>query len=242
MFPILIYDFSNGFKQTVIFLGWTIYKPFSFLIKHSSGNILSNFNQVLSFLELNLQKLIFQYNLIISVVIFLLSLFFLILKIKKKNNLKIENPALILLILVFISIFGVILNQTPSDAYLPIIFPLILLTVSIFFDYILNFKYLKYFAVLIITIIFITNFYYSYLLGFGKELKERVEATDKIIKLSGGNNYNLLGRGEGSQFQSFTMNYEYLLWWKGSEPSSKNEKIKIYISEDTNGIYVHKKP
>jgi len=85
------------------------------------------------------------------------------------------------------------------------------------------------------------NGYLSLGNNYGLTLKERLDAVDKIINLTKNNNFNLVGKGPNSQFQSFTMNYEYLLWWKGHAPSNVNEKIKVVISEDKKGIRINPK-
>ena len=86
----------------------------------------------------------------------------------------------------------------------------------------------------------LSNFYYSFKNSFKSDLMTRVAVTDKIIALTSGNEYNLIGNGQGSQFKSFTMNYEYLLWWKGHPPVKKNVKLKIIIEETKTGTSVYK--
>ena len=63
---------------------------------------------------------------------------------------------------------------------------------------------------------------------------------NRIIALSSGREYNLVGEGKDSQFSSFTMNYEYLLWWRGYAPSHKNVNLKIFVSESPVGYIVRK--
>ena len=69
-------------------------------------------------------------------------------------------------------------------------------------------------------------------------LGKRIEASRKILDIVGNKQYNLIGEGPGSQYESFTMNYEYLTWWLGHGPSEKIEKIKITITESENSIQV----
>lgn len=240
MIPVLIYDFSNGFKQTVIFLGWVIYKPFSLLINHSSGNLLSNFYAIINFILITIQKLIFQSNLFIAVMIFLLSVILLSYLVFKDKRIRVENSKFLLLFILVMSFGGIFLNQTPSDAYLPIIFPFIIFTISICLDYFLNIKKVRYFVMLSIIVLVSFNFYYAYKNSFQPDLSNRIKTADEIIALTKSQQYNLIGKGEGSWFESFTMNYQYLLWWKGYPPSKKNEKLKIIIEEKKSGIYVNK--
>ena len=241
MLPVIIYDFSNGFKQTVVFLGWTFYKPFSFLIKHSSENLFSNFKYVLEFLAVNVQKLVFEQSFIISISIFILSAVFLIYSVAKYKKFKINDSRFILLFFLFFSLSGILINQTPSDAYLPIIFPFVFFTVGLFFERVLINKKTKYFGILILLIILISNFISSYNNSFVPYFKNRMIAVDKIISLANGKEYNLIGKGPGSQFESFTMNYEYLLWWKGHPPSKNEARLKVIILETEKGIIISKK-
>jgi GT2 family glycosyltransferase/4-amino-4-deoxy-L-arabinose transferase-like glycosyltransferase len=240
MLPVIIYDFSNGFKQTIVFLGWTIYKPFSFLIKHSSGNFVSNIGVVLGFISTNVQKLVFQFSLPIAISLFVLSLIFLIYSLSKHKKIEIGNSKFILFFLLIVSFGGILVNQTPSDAYLPIIFPFVIFSIALLFDFLLQLKIIKYFAIILFVLIIILNSYQSIKNSYANDLKERENAVGKIISITNNQEYNLEGSGPGSQFKSFTMNYEYLLWWKGHPPTAKNAKLKIVVSETKNGIIIRK--
>jgi len=69
-------------------------------------------------------------------------------------------------------------------------------------------------------------------------LEKRILVSKEILNMVGKKDYNLIGKGSGSEFASFTMNYEYLTWWLDHGPSIKNENLKIYISESTGGIKI----
>ncbi len=227
MIPVIIYDFSHGFNQTIIFLGWTIYKPFSALIKHSFGNSFSSLSTTIFFLFESVRKILLINNQIASILIFLTGSFILINKIRLKR----DTASAILVLISFFSLGGILINQTSSDAYLPIIFPFIILTAAIFFDYFI--KVFKPTALILVGVILLNS-----LATLSSDkinyFAERMMVTNKIIKLAQGQNYNLVGKGEGSQYESFTMNYEYLLWWKKNPVSKKNEKLKIVIYEKDN--------
>lgn len=240
MFPVIVYDFSNGFKQTIVFLGWTVYKPFSFFVKHSSQNFLSSIGAVVSFLLLNIQRIVFEYNLAIVLLLFFLSLIYLANFVYKNINLKDTVSKSILLFLLVTSILGILANQTPSDAYLPIIFPFVIFTVALFCDFLLK-KALKYAVVILLIIITVLNSYASFKNSLTYDFKHKIEAVEKIVNLTNNHEYNLIGSGYGSQFRSFTMNYEYLLWWKGHPPTNKNVNLKIIVSETQEGIIITKR-
>lgn len=238
MIPVIIYDFSHGFKQTIVFFGWILYKPFSFLIKSSPENFFSNFSLVLNFLAESIRRIVFQFNLEIAILILVFSTIYLIHK--NYKNFRIESPLFILASLFAVSLLGILLNQTPSDAYLPIMFPFIIFTIAVFFEFLLSTKTIKYLVVFCLLAIFSANVINIIKLDNSDGFKKRTDAVDKIIKLAGDNQYNLVGSGPGSQFESFTMNYQYLLWLKGHEPSVKKEKVRINVSEDGNGIHMLK--
>lgn len=239
MAPVLLYDVKNGFKQTIIFLGWVfIYKPLSVLFNYSRDAVSSGGTNVVEFLLRNLQRLVFEANLIIALSLFSLSFAFTTQDLFKKRNFNLENPKLLLLIFLIFSVGGILINRSPSDAYLPIVFPFVIFSVSIFFDYLLNFGRTRYFVLLGIFILFSINFYSAYNNTLKPDLIYRIKAIDKIIAMTKGREYNLVGEGVNSEFESFTMNYEYLLWWKGYPPSKNTENIKIYILEDSRGIHV----
>jgi 4-amino-4-deoxy-L-arabinose transferase-like glycosyltransferase len=237
MFPVIIYDLSHGFKQTIVFLGWTVYKPFSFLLKNSSHSFLTSFPGVINFLLISIQKIIVSSSLLISTTIFISSILYVFLKLYKERF-KTENPNYIVFVFLLFSLLGIIINQTPSEAYLPVTFVMIILLVAIFFDFLLNVKKIRYFIMFFLFAILLSNFLTAFKKTYIPDIKTREEAADKIISLTNGNSFNLIGKGPGSQFRSFTMNYEYLLWWKGHQVSAKGEKIKVILTEDSKGIHV----
>jgi 4-amino-4-deoxy-L-arabinose transferase-like glycosyltransferase len=237
MFPVIIYDFSHGFKQTVVFLGWIIYKPFSFSISHSNVNFSSTFSSIVTFIAVSLQKLVFEQSLIISLLISFLSIIIIAKRIKIDHSIS----KMLLLFLLLISVGGIIVSQTPSDAYLPVIFPFAIFSIAILFDRLLKIQYLKYLAPALLLVILLANFYSSFnqdrnIMGLGSVMI----TVNRIIALSSGREYNLVGEGKDSQFSSFTMNYEYLLWWRGYAPSHKNVNLKIFVSESPVGYIVRK--
>ena len=117
----------------------------------------------------------------------------------------------------------------------------IIFLIAIFFDFLLKIKIIKYPVVILLALIIILNSYASVKNSYIYDFKYRVQAADKIISLTDNQEYNLTGSGSGSQFKSFTMNYEYLLWWKGHPPTNKNVKLKIIVSETQNGIIINKR-
>lgn len=236
MLPIIIYDFSHGFKQTVVFLGWIFYKPFSFLIKQSDVNLSTSLPAVINFLGATLQKLVFYQSLILSLVIFTLAIVVLIFEIKKTHSLS----KILLLLLLLISLGGILVNQTPSDAYLPIIFPFVIFAVAIAFEFLSKVRILKYAAILLLFLMLSVNVYAIYKNDSTNEFQIRLDKVAQIIKLSNNQPFNLVSKGDRSEFASFTMNYEYLLWWKGHPVATQNVRNKIVVWESSKGIIIYK--
>jgi hypothetical protein len=146
---------------------------------------------------------------------------------------------------VIISVIGIIATKTASDAYLPILFPVITYVTALFFDSILLMK--KNSAIFIWIIIGVITFMNGYILieqkyfvAKGYMFTDRITAAKKIVSEADGRRYNLIGKGVGSQFESSTMNYEYLTWWIGNGPSHKPQVLQFIISEDKTGIAITK--
>lgn len=233
MVPILISDFSNGFKQTVVFLAWVIYKPLSHILSLNFVNSDGNYSIFFQFLLNNLSNLVIANSPYISFIIFISAFLFLIIKVLKN-----PTPGInLLFVFLVIGLAGIIINQTPSDAYLPILFPFIIYLISYFINYLGKIKLIYLFFMLTLLI----NIYFSLVNNYRNEMSDRLKAVNKIINLVGNNKFNLIGKGNASQFISFTMNYEYLLWWKGYPVSSEAEKTKIFIEETNGNIIITKK-
>ncbi len=242
MLPILINDISHSFLQTVVFLSWIIYQGVKFFPTIITSGITNNFNTVY-FLVRNYSNLIFPYSMNISLLIFILSFsyFFYVLLKENRDDKKITYR--ILLIMFLVSLVGFLVNRTSSDAYLPMFFPILIIITSTVTE--VRKRFLSMLPVLFLFVIVILNSYYLISNNFsangqGLTFRDRIKATEKIIQMSIGQKYNLIGEGVGSQFESFTMNYEYLLWQEGHSPSKNNEKFKIYISETPKGIIIRR--
>lgn len=238
MLPVIIYDFSHGFKQTVVFLGWTLYKPFSFLFKYSSTNLITNLKVIADFGLINLQRLLFQDSVLFSLLLFAAGVCLLFFQVFK--NRKLNDAKSILLLLLAISLLGIVVNQTPSDAYLPIAFPFVIFVSAILFEYLFKIRFLKLIVAIVLTLAILLNSCEIFRNDLTAELKDRISSANKIIKIADNQKYNLIGRGVGSQFRSFTMNYEYILWWKGHPVSNENVRTKIVVWETSKGIIIYK--
>lgn len=236
MLPILIYDASHGFNQTLIFTGWIFYKGVLFVGKNHIGNILP----LIYYLWINYQKLLYPLSAQISLFLLLGSIGLFVFSLKRKFYFN-----YFIIISVFALLTAVFINKSLSDAYLPAFFPFVILIASVFFERLTNMKSINYIVLFFFLIIISFNSMYLVATIFfsnkNYSFAKRMEAVDKIVNMVKDQKYNISGIGEGSQFKSFTMNYEYLLWWEKHPASNNPQKIKIIISEDNNGIHVGSK-
>lgn len=237
LIPIILYDVKNGFPQTVKFLAWIFYRLFSF----GQNTTIESTQNMLNFLGFNFSKLIFPSNNLVTFGILITFAFWILYYFIKKK----DKTYKLLLSLFCFPLFVLVLNQTPSDAYLPVVFPTTTLLLALFFDFLMH-KF-KIITLVLLIFILLTNIYFIFKEDFILDKKsgrlftldKRMEASKEIINLASGRNYNLKGLGLGSNHESFTMNYEYLAWWLGHAPSEKEENVKIYVSESAKGIRIN---
>ncbi|RJQ38907.1 glycosyltransferase [Candidatus Microgenomates bacterium] len=240
MLPVLIFDFSHGFPQTIKFLIWIPYRTIK-VLSTGSGNIFQFDNSMLTFFSQYFQRLIFLPDNIISYLIFASSFVFASLKIiKEKTSLSIR----LVFIFFFIPFLFFYFNKTPSEAYLPILFGQTIILVAVFFDWLIGLKILRITFVLFFLFILFANAILlvskDFLMGtdggYGPTYAKRFMIAKEIVKKANGKSYNIVGRGAGSNFESFTMNYQYLTWLLGNEPSKNAQNLKFVIYEDLKNI------
>lgn len=244
LLPMILYDVRNGFPQTLKFIAWVFYKTVSFFGYNQQHEFsMDKITIMFNFLFDNFRKLVFAQNRLISQIFLICIIAWVICFIFQKKD---KNGSYnLILLLFFVPLLIIILNQTPSDAYLPILFPTIVLISSLFLDFIMRIKRMRILTLLfIITVVFSNiSFMFKNDFAFDKSnrmltLNKRLQAAHEILNIAGDKDYNLKGIGSGSEHRSFTMNYEYLTWWLGHAPSKKNKDLKIYVSESANGIKI----
>ncbi len=244
LLPMILYDVKNGFPQTLKFSVWFFYRIASFFgLNPEHAFSVEKILVIFNFLLTNFTRLIYAPNSIISAIIlvtFILWTIYYIFKDKKMND-----PYKLILILFYLPLLLIILNQTPSDAYLPVLFPVAILLISVFFDYLTRIKNMFAPVFIFMTVIIFSNIYFMIKNDFEFDrssdmftLDKRLGASNKILDMVENKDYNLIGKGLGSEHESFTMNYEYLTWWLGHGPSKNNIDLKIVISESKNGITI----
>jgi 4-amino-4-deoxy-L-arabinose transferase-like glycosyltransferase len=242
MFPVLLYDIDHGFPQTLGFVAWIGYRFLRFFgFPSISGvNGSTNFSSIFNYFLNFYQNLVFAQNNIIAMLILTVSLCLLIATFYKYFKLRNFDIGFTLLLLwLLISFIGYFVNQTSSGAYLPILFPAVIYLTAFSLSFIMAKKSLIIPVILLIIVIVSTNSYTILVSDYsvkGVTYSKRLSLAKKIINIADKRNYNIIGAGPGSQFQSFTMNYEYLAWWLGQAPSKSPQKIKFIIQENSSGV------
>ncbi len=251
LYPILMYDYSHGFLQTLGFALWIGYKIFQFFSADiTETNSIVNFVQMFKFYEITYGKLLFPISTLVQLFLFISSLGVYLLSLygQIKHN-KINLSYILLGLWVFIPLIAFTINKTPSGAYSPLLFPAIFLLTALFFDKFMQVPFLKLIIIGVIISITLANSYYllprNYLMaqpnGPGIEFSERLNAAKNIVREAAGDKYNIVGKGPGSEFSSFTMNYEYLAWWLGNGPEKNPSKLRFIISETNERTILEKR-
>lgn len=244
MLPMLLYDLSHGFPQTIkviLWFGYRLLVLFGHPLLHPEIQGAS-LNEFFSLSLTWLSRLVFAQDAIIAFVLFIGSVISFSMSLYKEyKKKKVKNGSLLLALWLLCGLGGFLVNRVPSEAYLPMIFAPITLLLALFF--IVLFQKMRYVALFLFIFVLVSNvlsllrenYYLDRENGYGASLQKREEVVNKIIKEVGKRKYQLDGKGQGSQFESFTMNYEYLLWWKG-HPPVKSAKTIVTIDENPMGI------
>jgi 4-amino-4-deoxy-L-arabinose transferase-like glycosyltransferase len=245
LLPILSYDTQHGYPQTIRYAAWIGYKVltlFGYPELHPDipGE---SYLTVVNFFISHLQRLLFLPNGATAVLLLLGSLIWLLYRTYKElkeshGSREIYHYGLLAVFLV-ISVGGFFAAKTGSEAYLPMLFPFILLSVGVFFAKLTSIPAVKYVVVIFLVILVTGNvtalLNSNYLMavpgGYGPTFTNRLQIAERIVKEAGRNGYTIRGTGSGSQFRSFTMNYEYLTWWKGHPSMSGSTKLQYTIRE-----------
>ena len=152
-----------------------------------------------------------------------------------------DNGFAILVLWLLISFAGYFVN-TSSEAYFPILFPAVIYLTAFSLDLIMAKKALIVPVILLIIFIVSANSYSIILSDYsqnGLTYSKRLSLVKKIVKIADGREYNIIGVGPGSQFESFTMDYEYLAWWLGHGPAQSPQKLRFLIREGDGGVYIN---
>jgi GT2 family glycosyltransferase len=249
MIPMLIYDIGHGFPQTLKFglwIGYKIARFFGFPDIHGNQEF-PDAVPFIAFTKDQLQRLVFSPDFFLTGLL-LLGSFLVVAYLIRGLLLKKENISsyVIFCLILAISLIGYLGTGVASGAYFPLIFPSAIFILAIGFDFVISKKCLFPFGIISLLIIGGLNSYMflqqnNFIKNNNSQtIYNEISAAKEIIRQADGNMYNILGKGSGSEFESFTMNYAYLTWWLGHASSEKNEKIKIFISYSADSIKIDK--
>ncbi|HVT00816.1 MAG TPA: glycosyltransferase [Patescibacteria group bacterium] len=237
MIPIIIYDSSHGFVQTIKYAAWLAYNPIISFVHQSSSSSQTDF---VFFSYLHLQRLIFMPSVLISIILLVMALALIV----EDGIKKIDSSLGILFLSTIFPLLGFLAGKTSSEAYLPMLFPGLILSFA-YLIYSIQLKLSKIGFVLLFVIV-ILNMYSVYSMnyliekpfGYGLPLDKRVNAAREVIKLSNNLPYNLIYRSDGKQIKYSTENYDYLTAWLGYPPSKQVVDNKIIVYEGEHNIIV----
>lgn len=239
MIPFILYDIGHGYKQTVGFIIWTGYRvvklPLSFIKPAfiSSGSNPSTIPEFLSYY----QELTFVKNMKVGILLLVSSIGFGLLLFKKNRSVSMS-----LLFLFFaVSIVGLFIHRVPIEADTLLMSPFFILLLGIMLERMIIVPKLKIIGVTILVIITVTNTFTLLSRNFftipGAYFRlpyyEYERAVKKVVQLTDGKAYNIVGKGELSDFPVFLDPFRYLLWYEGHAPQDKkvDKKIEIWVKE-----------
>jgi hypothetical protein len=143
---------------------------------------------------------------------------------------------------------GLATHRVPIEADVLLISPFIIILTTLALNWILRSRF--YLVLSIISLIALGNIYFLISTGYKTNLgnskigtfQSKNIASEEVLMISNGRPYNLIGKGPLSDFPSFTMPYEYILWWKGSAPQEEDTPLKIQVWEKDGEIIVEELP
>jgi hypothetical protein len=250
MIPMILYDTHHGYPQTLKFDEWLVYKiatVFGFPKLHPNAPS-ETWVTMIRFANIEIQQLVFLQNALVAwLVLFagFVNLLFIVKNYFKKKK-YLQQYSLLALFFI-IPLIGYIIEKTNSGAYLDVFFPTVAFMFAIMVDRLMNLRrwFIPSLCVLLLFVLsnivslFQTNFL-TVSTGYDFPISQREATVKQIIQESHGKEYNLVGKGNWSQFASFTMNYEYLAWWMGHGPVHTKEPLRFIIQETTTQILLTK--
>ncbi|HSA84254.1 MAG TPA: glycosyltransferase, partial [Patescibacteria group bacterium] len=154
MLPMLFYDVTHGFPQTLVFLAWIGYKALTTVGIISSQVVSSgSFPSLLSFSAEHYTHLMYPFSNVIVLILFLSTCLFLFFQRKKRN-------ILMLLFINFFLIAGFFVAKTPSAAYLPLLYPGLIICTALLFNWGIMQDRLKAFSLTFLALIIFFNCWY----------------------------------------------------------------------------------
>lgn len=240
LLPMLLYDIFHGFPQTVGFVMWVGYR---ILVIFGYPQLVPDAIPIrplgmAHFLIHVAQLFYYLPNAMIAVLLGGISFCVLLFQTYIKKSLS----YFLFLLSLFIPLIVVVMSKIPSDAYIPMLFVQLSVCIGITFSVISrSLKQYKWAIYIFFILLIAANSFIlisqNFLMDQRGSLEKRVEIAQQIIAKTNGKTYTILGTGPMSEFESFVMPYTYLTWWLGTS-SRPNGELKIFVSEDTEGIHI----
>ena len=248
MLPMIIYDTNHGYPQTFKFMLWIGYKVatvFGFPKVHPDAPA-ETYQTMLPYASMLVRQIFFLGNQIVSwLVLFASSLcvfYVTYIHIHKRNFLHAYS---LLILFLIIPVLGYIVSKTNSESYVVVLFPIFALMIGILVDFLMTIRLMKWISLIVFLALITSNGYLLYTsnflmgkYGYGPTMQQRLQVAKQIVTVAHGRKYNLIGRGPGSKFASFTMNTAYLTWWLGNGPSANPQRLKFTVAETSEKISV----
>ncbi len=241
MIPMVIYDLHHGFPQTIKFAVWVFYKVavvFGYPSIHPevSGETFKTF--IVYNMDV-IRHVVFLGNSYVSIAILAASYITLLAMLWKKYKGR-EDWLGYGLLFAFFSIPAALFvaEKTNSGAYLYMFYPQIVLLLGIFFASFNRNRYLMVLSTFLVLVVGLANSYIFIGRNYESvsDIQDKIRVSKEMISEANGRPYNILGRGWGSQYESFTTPYQYLTWYYGHGPSKVNQKLRFYVSENAGKI------
>lgn len=239
--PFILYDLTNGFKQTVGFSLWVANRIRLFFgltlsgqstTAHAPGAIQTIWEQVV--------RIVFPAFPFFAAAIVCIILCVIFKHRKEIFNRNKASPLTLIFLWIAIPLFGFFIHAAPGTAYFPLVFPPIAILIGyMFYQFI---KVIRVSLLLFVVIVLINasftvrHFYFletqysngatvpGWSYGLGPALSEQMKIVDFIIFDAKKQNIHLKGAGFLSDFRTSVDNYKYLLLWKGQR---FNEKARL---------------
>lgn len=247
MLPVFIYDRTHGYKQTIVYAGWLVFNAVRTVARliGLQEKPEQSFD-IFSFVHMLLTRLVFLPNGAIALLLLGISTIVTVSLLLKQYKKKQIDSSLILLLLWFLLGVGIYVgNRVPSEAYTPILYPAIFFMLAIAFDRFMRFRSLLTTLILgsimLLNVLFLLKHNYFMSDPGGITYSQRSDAVLEILQKVDGKPYQLIGRGSGSQFESFLMPYEYLGWFYGNPPDGKLASFQFIIEERKDTLIVKEK-
>lgn len=220
--PFFAADAKKNFLISTKLISWIPYRILSAFGIFTQKNLLTpvKMGNAINDIFTAFQHMIFVPNKIVAAGVFIGSLLILL----KKDTQKAEGKRFIFFFLVLF-LTSLFIHGQPAPHYFTLIAPFIIMTEALFLS---KLKIWGIFAGLLIAGINIVSLLQAnYFAGFS--LEEEIKISKFIINDASGKKYQIFPPPDIVGLPEYYKNYQYLGWWLGNEPVSRDGEIKYTI-------------